>query len=91
MARRAALSRSAAARGGGRVGERAIRLTKTVMAEVFGLFVDDGSFALAILFCLVLACWRLPHVDLASGIKAPVLFVGLGSSWWMSGARRARK
>lgn len=64
---------------------------KTIVAEVFGLFVDDGSFAIAILAWLVIAGLLLPYVDIPSGAKGPILFVGLAAILVESAARRARK
>ena len=50
---------------------------KNILHEIFGLFVDDGSFALAILIWLAVVRWATSHVGfspLASGI---LLFIGL--------------
>jgi hypothetical protein len=65
--------------------------TKTVLAEVVGLFVDNGSFALAILVWLVFAWWLLPHIDLPTGVKGPILFAGLAAILMESAIRAARK
>ncbi len=50
---------------------------KNIFREVFGLFVDDGSFALAVLVWigLVWFLWQRLHWAIPGGI---VLFVGLG-------------
>lgn len=64
---------------------------KTVLAEAFGLFVDDGSFALAIVVWLVL-CWRLlPHVDIPHVLKGPILAAGLAVILLVSVIHRARR
>ena len=64
---------------------------KTILSEVFGLFVDDGSYAAAILVWLGL-CWivlpRLPALGPWSGV---VLFVGLAAIMVESALRRARR
>jgi len=42
-----------------------------IAREIFGLFVDDGAFALAILFAVVLACLLaavLPEQSLVAGL-----------------------
>jgi len=64
---------------------------KTIVDEVFGLFVDDGSFAVAIIVWLGLAWLVLPHIGLSSEAKGPVLFVGLAAILLESTARRARQ
>jgi hypothetical protein len=63
---------------------------KTIAHEILGLFVDDGSFALAILFWLALVGFlirplRLPN---AGGF---VLFLGLAAILVESVTRFARK
>jgi hypothetical protein len=50
---------------------------KNIFREVFGLFVDDGSFALAILIWLAVVRWVTPRFNKPSGITAVVLFAGL--------------
>lgn len=37
-----------------------MRWLKAILGEIYGLFVDDGRFALAILAWLALAWWLLP-------------------------------
>jgi hypothetical protein len=64
---------------------------KAILAEVFGLFVDDGAFAVAILIWLVLAGLMLPYIELPPGAKGPILFAGLAAVFIESAARRARK
>ena len=48
---------------------------KSIAHEVYGLFVDDGSFATAILVWLVVAALVLPR--LRTHWAGPVWFVGL--------------
>jgi hypothetical protein len=68
-----------------------MRWIKTVTAEVFGLFVDDGSFAVAILVWLGL-CWLLlPRIGVPPAAMGPVLFAGLAAILVESAARRARR
>jgi len=50
---------------------------RSVLREVFGLFVDDGSFAAAILVWLLFAVFVLPHLAPAAHWTGPVLFAGL--------------
>jgi len=48
----------------------------TALKEVFGLFVEDGIYAVAIIVWLLIAAFALPHVG-AVAWRAPLLFVGL--------------
>lgn len=64
---------------------------KTVLDEVFGLFVDDGSFAVAVLVWLGVAWLLLPHAGLPAAAKAPILFLGLAAILLESATRRARQ
>ena len=64
---------------------------KTIAAEVFGLFVDDGSFAVALLVWVALTALLLPHIDVSPWAKGPILFAGLAAILVESAVRRARK
>jgi hypothetical protein len=50
---------------------------KSVGREVLGLFVDDGSFAIAIVVWVGLAVLVLPQVARGARWSGPVLFAGL--------------
>ena len=50
---------------------------KNILREIFGLFVDDGNFALAILLWLAVVRWATPHLNIPSGITGVILFAGL--------------
>lgn len=50
---------------------------KSVAQEVLGLFVDDGSLAIAILIWLAFGTIALPRIGLTTRWTGPVLFVGL--------------
>ena len=54
-----------------------MRWIRTIIHEVFGLFVDDGSFALAIVVWLLAAKWFAPHLLLAARYTGFLLFGGL--------------
>ena len=54
-----------------------MRWFKSIIHEIFGLFVDDGSFAIAILAWLALTIGLLPRLAPNSHWSGPVLFVGL--------------
>ena len=62
---------------------------RTMAREVWGLFVDDGSFAGAILAWLVVAALVLPRT--ASRWAGPVWFAGLAVILVESVARFSRR
>jgi hypothetical protein len=63
---------------------------KTVWAEFIGLFVDDGSLAVAVLVWLAV-CWLiLPWLGLPSVWPPALLFIGLVLILAESVMRRAR-
>lgn len=64
---------------------------KTIAAELFGLFVDDGAFALAILIWLAVAALALPRLGIGGEGQGIVLFVGLAAILAESATRRARR
>lgn len=61
---------------------------KSILREILGLFVDDGSFALAIFLCLALALTLLPHTANWTG---PTLFAALALILIESTLRYARR
>jgi hypothetical protein len=64
-----------------------MRWLKSIAREVFGLFVDDGSFAIAILVWAALAVVVLPR----GPWTGPALFAGLALILIESVLRFARK
>jgi hypothetical protein len=54
-----------------------MRWLESIAREVFGLFVDDGSFAVAILAWLVVCLVVLPRVAAGARWAGPALFAGL--------------
>lgn len=64
---------------------------RTVLREVFGLFVDDGSFAIAILAWLLLVWLVLPRLGVEAGWTGLILFAGLALILVESATRRARQ
>ena len=64
---------------------------KTILAEGWGLFVDDGRYALSIVVWLLLAWLVLPRLRLDGGWNALILFVGLLAILLESVSRRARR
>lgn len=64
---------------------------RTIWSELISLFVDDGSFAAAILIWLAL-CWALlPHLPVPPTVPPAILFAGLAAILVESAARRARR
>lgn len=64
---------------------------KTIGRELFGLFVDDGSFAVIILAWLAIVAMLLPRLGLPSPWHGIVLFAGLALIFIESATRRARR
>ena len=68
-----------------------MRWLTTIAREIFGLFVDDGSFALAIVIWLLLVVVLLPRVVASASWAAPALFAGLAIILAQSVLRYSRK
>jgi hypothetical protein len=64
---------------------------KTILHEAYGLFVDDGSFAVAILLWLGINWQIVPRLGLALEARGILLFVGLALILVESAVRRARR
>jgi len=67
-----------------------LRTLKTILDELIGLFVDDGSLALAILFWILIAA-ALPRLGLPLAWSGPILFLGLLAILIENIARRANR
>ena len=55
-----------------------MRWIVSIVREVFGLFVEDGSFAIAILLWLGFVRLVLPRFRIAPAWGGLILFAGLG-------------
>ena len=64
---------------------------RNIVAELFGLFIDDGSFAIAILVWLGVLWLALPHLPINDIWRAMILFAGLAIILIESVLRRARQ
>ncbi len=64
---------------------------RTIVREVFGLFVDDGSLALLVLIWVALAGYALPHAGWAPRWQGPLFFLGLVGILVGSAIRYARR
>ncbi len=67
-----------------------MRWIRTVADEVLGLFVDDGTFTVAILAWLLLVWLAMSQLRIAPGWGAALFVFGLGAIFLESVARRAR-
>jgi len=63
---------------------------RTVLAELWGLFVDDGRYALAIVAWLLLAWRALPLLNLGGGWDAAIFAAGLMGLFAENVLRRSR-
>jgi len=68
-----------------------MRWIKSIVREIYGLFVDDGSFAIAILVWLGLAVSMVPRVGTGAWWAGPALFAGLAAILVESVLRFARR
>ncbi|MCA1597033.1 MAG: hypothetical protein LC772_11500 [Chloroflexi bacterium] len=68
-----------------------MKLLQTIWAELFGLFVDDGSYAVAILVWVVAVAVVLPRVPSLAGWRSPLIFVGLAAILLENVSRTVRR
>lgn len=64
---------------------------RTIFHELFGLFVDDGSFAISIIVWLGIVWLLLPRLGVFSRWNGLILFAGLACILVESALRYARK
>lgn len=64
---------------------------RTIAREIYGLFVDDGSFALLILVWLAFVVFLVPYLGFAPRARGFVLFGGLAALLLVSTVRYARR
>ena len=68
-----------------------MKVLKTALTEIYGLFVEDGSYAVAIILWLLFAALVLPHLPLSPPLRGPILFVGMAAILLESVLRASRK
>jgi hypothetical protein len=68
-----------------------MRWIKSIVRELYGLFVDDGSFAGAIAAWLILCVVVMSRVAAGARWAGPVLFAGLALILIQSVLRFARR
>lgn len=64
---------------------------KSIFREIVGLFVDDGTFAIAILVWLAMLRLALPHLPIPAVWDGVILFAGLVAILIESTLRRTRQ
>lgn len=67
-----------------------MRWLKSIAREIYGLFVDDGSFAVGTLVWVVLTVVALPRIASGARWAGPALFAGLAVILIESALRFAR-
>ena len=68
-----------------------MRWINSIGREIFGLFVDDGRFALAIMVWLALSVLILPRIAAEVAWTGPMLFTGFALILIQSALRTARR
>ena len=61
------------------------------LREIWGLFVEDPSFTLGMIVCLIIAVYALPHMPIAPAWRGPVLFLLLAIVMVENVVRSARR
>ncbi len=51
----------------------------TAVRELWGLFVEDASFTLGMIVCLIIAIFVFPHTPIPLSWRGPLLFVMLAA------------
>ena len=68
-----------------------MKVILTALEELYGLFVDDGAYALAILGWVAIAALILPRLAIERAWLGPVLFAGLAALLLIEIGRTARR
>lgn len=68
-----------------------MKVVLTALQEVYGLFVEDGSYALGIVIWLLIAAFVFPRIPGGGAWRAPLLFLGLVALLLENVWRTARK
>lgn len=72
-------------------GGRAAAVLRLMRDEAWGLFVDDGLFAGAVILWIVLAAGILPRLGLPGAVVGLLLFAGLAGILVLGARRGARR
>ena len=68
-----------------------MRVLALIRDELWGLFVDDGVFAGAVVVWLLIGGWVLPRLSLPGWLPAVLLFAGLAAILVFGALRAARQ
>ncbi len=68
-----------------------MRFLRKMLGELFGLFVDDGAFAAAVVIWLAFVALLLPRLNAARTWGGAVLFAGLAVILIASPSPRLRR
>jgi len=68
-----------------------MKAVTTAIRELWGLFVEDGSFTIGILVCVALAIFVFPHVVAGEQWRGPLLFGALALMLFENVRRSARR
>ena len=68
-----------------------MKALRAILAELVGLFVDDGAYAAAIVVWLLVVSALVQFTTISPNIAATLLFVGLAAILAESALRRSRK
>jgi hypothetical protein len=63
----------------------------TAIREVWSLFVEDATFTLGMIACLIVATFVLPRVSISPAWRGPLLFVTLAAVLVENVVRSARQ
>ena len=64
---------------------------RTIFREIYGLFVDDAAFAVAIVIWVAVAVFVFPLLGWLARGRGPALFAGLAAILAVSAVRYARR
>jgi hypothetical protein len=67
-----------------------MKMIRTIVRELVGLFIDDGRLALSIVVWLAIVWLVLPAIGASAVVRGLALFLGLGSILVENAVRGAR-
>ena len=67
-----------------------MRVLLTALQEIYGLFVEDGSYALGIVIWLAIVGFVFPRIPGGASWRGPALFAGLAALLLENVTRSAR-
>lgn len=68
-----------------------MNVLRTILLEIWGLFVEDWSFTLGIVICIAIAIFVLPYVGIAPEWRGVTLFAILAVVLLENVRRSARR